>query len=105
MSRHTTSFTTDPIYRARMELHDRLGRIRDEAVTTASAMEAFPGNESEAEMWQVLEALCQGYINGIDAINEAERQNKHQAASAARHLETQHRVGQQLLDFLGEEPA
>ena len=103
MSRHTTSFTTDPVYRARQELRNRLERIREEAHTTAACVGEFPGNETEQAMWVALDALCEGYINGINMLNEAERLNKTEAASAARRPDRE--VGWDLDQYGKAEPA
>lgn len=93
MSRHTTSFTTDPMYRARNELRNRLERIRGEAQTTAACVGEFPGNEIEQKMWQNVDALCEGFINGLTAINEMERANR---AEADAQRPTGHQVGYEL---------
>lgn len=105
MSRHTTSFTTDPMYRARNELRNRLERIRGEAQTTAQCVGEFPGNEVEKQMWQNVDALCEGYINGLVSLNEVDRQNKTTAASAARF--GGHQIGHELgaTEYVGREPA
>ena len=103
MSRYTTGFTTDPVLRARQELRNRLERIRDEAQVTAGCVGEFPGNEPEQAMWETLAAMCDGYISGINEINEAERRNKTRAASAARFENAT--IGHDLAVFEGSEPA
>lgn len=104
MSRHTTSFTTDPMYRARNELRNRLERIRGEAQTTASCIGEFPGNEVEKAMWDALDSLCEGMINGLTTVNEMERANRIEAAA---QRPTGHQVGYDLagVDYREQEPA
>lgn len=102
MSRHTTSFTTDPMYRARNELRNRLERIRGEAQTTAGCIGEFPGNEVEQAMWVALDNLCEGMIDGLTAVNEMERANR-----SAAPRPTGHQVGHELagVDYREQEPA
>jgi hypothetical protein len=83
MSRHTTTYTTDPRYRARNEIRNRLERLQQEAQVTADCMAEF-GDTPEVQMWREVVTLSQGLINGLESINETERQAKTQAANAAR---------------------
>lgn len=83
MSRHTTSFTADPVYRARQEIRNRLQRLQEEARTTVDCMASF-GETAETAMWRQVVAQTDGMVQAINTANEIERVNKTEAASAAR---------------------
>lgn len=84
MSRHTTSYTTDPVYRARQEVRNRLQRLQEEARTTAGTVNVFGGNELEQQMWEAVHEMVGSMIQTLNTANEVERQNKTRAASATR---------------------
>lgn len=86
MSRHTTVFTTNPVYRARNELRNRLERVAEEARVTASCVGSFSGNESEQAMWSALDDLCQGMIHGLEAANEIDRASREAQRRQAREV-------------------
>lgn len=90
MGRSTTTFTTDPVYRARQEIRDRLQRLQQEAQTTADCMGEF-GDTPEVQMWREVVLLAAGMVCGLESVNEVERANKTAAASAVRR--TGHQVG------------
>jgi len=83
-NRHTTAFTTDPVYRARNEIRNRLERLQDEARVTANALGAFDADSADARMWRLVEQMSGGMVESLSATNQVERQNKTAAASAAR---------------------
>lgn len=99
MSRHTTSFTADPVYRARQEIRNRLQRLQEEAQTTVDCMSSF-GETAETEMWRQVIVQTGGMVDAINTANQIEQSNKTAAASAAR------RSGHQIFpEFQGAEPA
>lgn len=103
MSRHTTGFTTDPVYRARQEIRNRLQRLQEEAKTTAKTVNAFGGNDVDQAMWEMVDQMAGSMVESLNTANEIERQNKTQAASATRMANA---VGYDLADYKKEsEPA
>lgn len=94
MSRHTTSFTADPVYRARQEIRNRLQRLQDEAQTTYNCMAAF-GETAETAMWKQVVVQTGGMVEAINTANEIERRSKVAAASAARRAPVEHDLATQ----------
>lgn len=74
MSRHTTSFTTHPRYRAAKEVRNRLERIREEAQTTADCFQSVDAREYQ--MWREVVSEAEELIGRIDAVIEGMRTSK-----------------------------
>lgn len=69
MSRHTTLFTTDPVYRARQEIRNRLQRLGDEARTTAKCFEEADMG-SESRMWNEVADQVADLVRGLESRNK-----------------------------------
>lgn len=83
MSRHTTTFTADPVYRARQEIRNRLERLQQEARTTHGCMVGY-GRTAETDMWGQVVQQTGAMIEALDTASEIERRAKAEKASAGR---------------------
>lgn len=72
MSRHTTGHTTNPVYRARNEIRDRLQRLAEEARTTASSFGTF--EMPDTEMWRLVDQMASGMADALEMSNYVDRE-------------------------------
>jgi len=94
MSRHTTGHTTNPTYRARNEIRDRLQRLAEEARATATSFSTF--EMPDTEMWNLVDKMASGMADSLDTANQIDQENADRVRQDARQSSA---VGYELPDL------